>query len=498
MSVSPQYETYEYTACGPRLRAQSIVECRLDGRADDRLLAVSPRVVCGGSEVLSGEVNYGGKIFFSAVTAAPDGTVVGVERGVEFSHHAACEDAAPAQKAEVTLRVEKVESRLEGRALVLSAIVTAEIALYAPVQLRYLAGGEGVVCDRRSVRIARTYPCAGTFAQEEEFETDYVGDILLHSEQVCLNRVVAGAGSLDVAGEVNLAVLAKKEGENEVVSYERLIPFRAEIPCDEAASGMPCDARAEVVSVNLSAACDEEKGRCNINARIELRIAGRAYRTEEVLMPYDAFCPGFESAPACAAVRAEGPVCAFTAAERVSGAAASDGPVAETLQAAALCGVEIGATVADGEIACEGVLNAVVFGKDAEGAPASARVSLPFAFPVRSDRARAGDRAEVSALCCGVSVRRRGEPEAEGSLKLFVTLYTGEEGKYVADLNVGAPADEGAGAVTVFFPAAGDTLWEIAKKIGRAPEDIGAAAPGLAFPLTGSERIVLWRRKDPD
>ena len=56
MSVSPQYETYEYTARGPVLRAQSIVECRLEGRADDRLLALSPRVVYGGAEVLSGEV----------------------------------------------------------------------------------------------------------------------------------------------------------------------------------------------------------------------------------------------------------------------------------------------------------------------------------------------------------------------------------------------------------------------------------------------------------
>ena len=496
MSVSPQYETYEYTARGPVLRAQSIVECRLEGRADDRLLALSPRVVYGGAEVLSGEVRYGGKLFFSAVLASPDGAVAGVERGAEFSHRAPCEDAAPAQRAEVALHVEKAEYRLEGRSLILSAIVTADIALYAPVQLRYLSGGDGVVCDRSPVRVVRTYPCEGVFAQEEEFETDYVGDILLHSEQVCLSRVVAEPGSLDVAGEVNLSVLAKKEGENEVVSYERLIPFRAEIPCDEAAGGLPCDARAEVVSANLSATCDEEHGRCRILARIELRVAGRVYRAEEVLMPRDAFCPGFGSAPVRGKVSAEEPVCAFTAAERVSGSAASDGPLAEALQAAALCGVQIAATVSDGSVACEGVLDAVVFGRDAEGAPASARVSLPFAFPVRSDRARAGDRAVVTALCCGVSVRRRGEPEAEGSLKLFVTLYGSEEGEYVSDLAVGAPADEAAGAVTVFFPAAGDTLWQVAKKLDRPPEEIGAAAPGLSFPLAGGERIILWRRKE--
>ena len=494
MAATPTYAAYDYTACGAQIRSQSIVECRLSDWAQNRPLAVCPSVTLTDAEVRDGEIRYGGKLYFSVVARAEDGAVISAERGAEFSHKAECADAAPACRADVRLFVEKTETRQDGRSLILSAIVTAEIDLYAPAQLRCLAGGEGVVCDRAPARIARIALCSGTFAQEEEFETDYVGDILLHSEQVCLRRVVAGAGSLDVSGEVNLAVLAKKEGERETVAYERLIPFRAEIPCPEAETGMPCDARAEVLSANLTAACDEEKGRCSILARLELRVFGRVYRVEEVQLPRDAFCPGFESTPAFAAVRAEQPLCAFTAAERVSGAAASDGPLAETLQSAALCSVEAAATVADGEVLCEGVLNAVVFGQDGDGAPASARVSLPFAFPVRSDRARAGDRAEVSALCCGVSVRRRAEPEAEGSLKLFVTLYTAEEGRCVADLAVGAPADDGAGTVTVFFPAAGDTLWEVAKKLGRAPEEV---APGLTFPLTGSERIVLWRRRDP-
>lgn len=73
MSVSPKYENYEYTARGARLRSQSIVECRLSDWSENKILAVSPSVVLSGAEVLSGEVRYGGKLYFSVVARARRG-----------------------------------------------------------------------------------------------------------------------------------------------------------------------------------------------------------------------------------------------------------------------------------------------------------------------------------------------------------------------------------------------------------------------------------------
>ena len=69
------------------------------------------------------------------------------------------QDAAPACRADVRLFVEKTETRQDGRSLILSAIVTAEIRLLVPKQLTYLSGGEGVVCDLRPARISRLYTC---------------------------------------------------------------------------------------------------------------------------------------------------------------------------------------------------------------------------------------------------------------------------------------------------------------------------------------------------
>ena len=499
MNVSPKYENYEYTARGARLRSQSIVECRLSDWSENKVLAVSPAVVATGAEVLSGEVRYSGKLYFSVVARGPGGEIVGAERGAEFSHRAECESAAPAQAADVALFVEKVDIRPDGKGIILSAVVTAQIELIVPAQLEYLAGGEGVVCDYKPVRVGRAYMCSGTAEIEEEFDTDYVGDVLLHSEQVGLTRVVAAAGCLDVSGEINLCVLAKREGESDLVSYERLIPFRAEIPCDEAVSGSACDARACVVSVSLSAACDEDKNRCRIAAQISVEIRGKVYRSDEVVLPQDAFCLGCKSGLTRGEVACEEPVCAFTASERVSGTAAADGTVdfACSLQASALCGAQVFAEVSDGEINAEGVLNASVFLKNGAGEPECVRVSLPFAFPIRSDRAKPGMRAAVTAAVCGVSVRQKteGELEAEGALKLFVVLFACEKGEYVSRIEPGEAEEEKSGAISVYVPAAGDTLWVTAKKLGKTPEEVQSANPSLTFPLTGGERIVVYRPK---
>lgn len=502
MSVSGKYEKCTYIAVGRPFAAQTIVECRLADWSDNTVLAVDARTVLGGAEVLSGEVRYGGRLYFTVLAATPEGSVIGAERGAEFTHKAECESAAPAQTADVRLCVEKVEAKKDGRAIVLTAILSAEITLFVPAELSYLSGGDGVAVDLRPVRVTRVHACRGEAEIEEEFDTEYVGDVIAHSERACVQRVTASAGALDVSGEICLGILAKREGENDTVSYERLIPFRAEIPCDEASQGCGCSAEAVVRSVNISASCDEDKNRCRILAEFTLGLSGRAYRGETVYMGADAFCPGYESVLERTAVESCEPVAAFSAAERISGTAAISEKVdfACSLQAIAFGGVRAAASASDGEVIAEGVVSATVLMKDGDGVPSGTELSLPFSFPVRCDRAKAGQRVAVSALACGISARQKkeGELEAECALKLYFTLYESSRTEAVTRIEAGAAVPESAAAVSVYIPAAGDGLWDVAKKLKKPPEEVRRTNAELEFPLTGGERIVIYRRKQAD
>ncbi len=499
MAVSGKYQKYTYAAEGERLSAQSIVECRMNDWAENRVLAVSARAVCGGAEALSGEVRYGGRLYFTVVAATPDGSVIGGERGAEFSHRAEWGRAAPACAADASVRVEKIELRRDGRALVLSAILSAELTLYAPAEVSCLTGGEGVACKDASVRLVQVFACRGEAEAEEEFDTDYVGDVLAHSENVFVSRVTASAGALEVSGEINLGLLAKKEGESDAVSFERLIPFHAEIPCEEAAAGCGASAEAIVRSVEISASCEEDKARCRIAASFTLDIRGRVYRGENVHMSEDAFCPGYACSLERTEISACEPTAAFTASERIAGTAAISEKVdfACALQAVAFSSCRAAAQAEDGQVTVEGVVSAYVLMKDGEGRPASTQIDLPFAFPVRCDRARQGQAARVSVLPCGVAVRQKkeGELEAECALKLYCTLYSCARSSVVTGVEAGEAQAACDAAVSVYVPCAGDGLWDIAKKLGAPPEEVRRTNPSLEFPLCGKERIVVYRRR---
>ncbi len=499
MSVSGKYEKANYIAAGKKFSSQSIVECRLADWAENNILAVSARAVFGGAEILPGEVRYGGRLYFTVLAATPDGAVISGERGAEFSHRAECEAAAPAHTADVSLRVEKVEVKRDGRTLVLSAILTADIGLFVPAEISYLTGGDGVVCDFKPVRMTQIYACRGEAEIEEEFDTDYVGDVLAHSETVCVNRVLASAGAIEVSGEINLGILAKKEGESDTVSYERLIPFRAEIPCEEAVSGCGASAEVCVRSVNINAACDEDKNRCRIVAEFSLDLRGRVYRGENVQMPADAFCPGFSDTVERQEIAVCEPVAACTATERIAGTAAISGSIdfACAMQAIAFGGCQAAAVADEGEIRAEGVVYATVLMKDGEGFARSVEMSLPFAFPVKCDRAKKGYFVSVSALACGISARQKkeGELEAECALKLYFTLYASESASAVTRIEAGDPIPVSDAAVSVYIPCAGDGLWDVSKKLGKAPDEVRRTNADLEFPLTGSERILIYRQK---
>ena len=121
------------------------------------------------------------------------------------------------------------------------------------------------------------------------------------------------------------------------------------------------------------------------------------------------------------------------------------------------------------------------------------KLSLPFAFPVGVKE----EIAEVSGFACGFSVRQRQEGELEGecAIKFAVTTKTKTNLRWISGIEEGAPHEKTDCAVSVYFPAAGDGLWETAKKLKVTPESLTKSNPDLQFPLKAGERIFVYRQK---
>lgn len=491
MAIQADFETYRYVGEVCRLRGQSIVECRLPGSEISSILAVQATAIPSDCTCVDGEVRYGGKVVIGIVYEDGDKKICRAERGAEFFHKTEGGAVTPACFAKAAFSTENISWRREGSGLYISVIVDAELSVYGGKQMEYLTGGEGLFTQTQTQTVRKTVCVSGETEGEDEFDADYVGDVLMHSEKAVANRVSAEDGQITIEGEIALHICVLKPDDG-VCSYERLLPFRMQIPCDEAYGEVSVGARMGIKAAHLSASVDEEKGKSKMVLIYALSADCFLYIQEKFGVACDAFCCEQEVLLKTQNDGGRYLTNTIKCTERVGGTAALSPLVEGALQAALMPRAEIACRKAENGFEAEGVVFAEVLFKGADGSHRSATLSLPFAFPLNIE----GEYAEADVLVCGLNIRRKpsGETEAEATLKVVVRTYQDGEWAYISEVTDGECYAEEKGAFSVYIPKAGEELWSLAKRLHRSPESIQEGNPNLQFPLKGNERIFVYRQ----
>ena len=491
MAIKTLAETFRGYGKLKDVSAQTAVECRF-GQEVATVLSVHTHVALTGAEAGNGEVRYFGKAHFSIVYEDTERKVCRAERGVEFTARAQDEDCYPALTARATATIENVSVRREGASVFAVALIGADIALYGEKDFEYLSDGD-LVLRREPVKVLVAHLCGGATETEDEFETEFIGDILLHSETANVSDVSCEAGLLRAEGEVSLGILALK-GENNLVSFERLVPFKIEIPCEQAAFGCSGEVRVNVLDVVLKAEADEERGKCAVSAVLTLSAEGCVYEEVSVDAVTDAFSRtneitlNFTTAESCGA----GETSRLT--ERISGRAALSAPIdfTDVLQAVTLQRAEANLVQAEDGKRLEGVAMATLLVLGTDGSHRGLEISLPFSVPVHAENCRA------SVLVCGMSARQKqeGEIDAEATLKITLQETRSVTAKLVSGAEEGEPCALSDSAISVYVPRAGDGLWELSKSLKKSPEEVAASNPDIDFPVREGQRVIIYRKKN--
>ena len=485
-------ETQTFRGYGKRkeLNAQTAVECRF-GQEVETVLTVHCSAVLTGADVGNGEVRYFGKAHFSIVYEDAEKRVCRAEKGVEFSASVKDEFCFPALTARVALSVENIAVRREGASVYAQALLGADVSLYGQQTFDYLSGGD-LVLRREPVKVLTAHLVSGTAETDDEFETEFVGDILQHAETVNLSELVCETGLLKIEGEINLCVLALKSS-GVLTSFERLVPFSIEIPCEAASFGASAEARIHVMNASIHAEADEEKGKCRLFAEFTLAAEGCVYEETAVDAVTDAFSLTNAASLTFATAESGGVGDIFHVTERISGKCALSSPVAfsDVLQAVTLQRAEANlVNTADGK-RVEGVAMATLLVLGADGSHRGVELSLPFSIAVDAQN------ASVSVLVCGMSARQKqeGEIDAEATLKITVQERRKISARLVANAEEGEQLPVCDSAVSVYIPRAGDGLWELAKSLKKTPEDVSASNPDIEFPVKEGQRVIVYRKK---
>ena len=488
--LNTQTETFRGYGKICDVNAQTAVECKFSQEVET-VLASHASVSLTGADAGNGEVRYYGKAHFFIVYEDAEKHVCRAEKGVEFTARAQDENIFPALTARAELTVENLSVRREGASVYLTALLGADIHLYGEKNLEYLTGGD-LVTKREPAPVLTAHLCGGAAEAEDEFETEFIGDILMHAQSAGAIEVGCETGSLRVDGEVNLSILALK-GESAVVSFERLIPFHVEIPCDGASFGYGAEARVTVLDCNIRAEADEEKGKCKIFAVITLGVEGCVYEEVQIDGVTDAFSKTnhVELSFVTAECEGAGDTVQFT--DRISGKAALSSPVdfSDSFQAVTLQRAEASLVRAEDGMRVEGVAMATLLVLASDGTHRGVEMSLPFSVPVSAEDGK------VCVLVCGMSARQRqeGEIDAEATLKITINRRRSSSCKLVSKAEEGEAIEERDCAISVYIPRTGDGLWELSKSLNRAPEEVLQSNPDVEFPVKEGQRVILYRKK---
>ena len=493
MSIKPQFDSYRYVGEICRLRGQSIVECRLPGSEISSILAVYAKATPLECACSDGEVQYSGKAIICIVYEDGDRKICRAERGAEFFHKAENGAVSPSCFAKAAYTTENITWRREGSGLYISIIVGAELTVFGGKQIEYLSGGEGLVCQKDAMTIRKCVCVSGEIEGEDEFDSDYAHDVLLQSATAIVNHVAATSGQVDIEGEIALNICVLK-GDDSVCTYERLIPFRMQVPADEAFGSAIANARVCVKTSRLTADTNEETGKSKMVFSYALLADCFLYIKEDIAMVSDAFSTTSELRLTTAKDGGRCLTKRVRCSERVSGVA-SLSPALEgeyTMQAAILPRAEITCRKNENGVEAEGIVSAQVLLKSTDGAYRTCELSLPVVFPMDVEE----ENCEVECLVCGLNVRRKknGETEADATLKMSVSAYKQAEWSYISQTEEGEEFGESDCAFSVFLPEAGEELWQVAKRLHCTPEVLQKNNPELEFPVKTGQKIYVYRQ----
>ncbi len=498
MTVQPIFEQAETTK-KLSFTAQSIVECRAFSSANDvgKVLSVTARAETVGCEAVEKEVRYSGKVVYHLVWTDGDGRLQKTEVGAEFSHKAEHPDIRPSAPTTANIRLERTEVRPVNGSLLVTSVAIADIETITTLSVPYLVGGEGLVTRVETLPLWEVKRCVAQMTVGDEWETKrVVKDVLLPCVCAGVASVGTGVGYAAADGEVEVSLLCV-DSDGTPFTETRKIPYRIEAEADGVMPNMAAVAKVGIKNVKVNATVDVDHSVTMLAVDVVLEMRAEVCVEHAVERVVDAYSPTYHLTEKKECIACTLPVGVMSSVNCMTAKVGAEDVTAEdTVLATYPSYVMVAVTeVQNGAVTVEGVMQVVALVKKEEGVIAPV-LELPFSVRVDVKDALASDVVTATACVSELSSRTvaSGEVELSVELKTAVCVYRNIEQSVIAEMEIGEEKKVSTAAISVCYPIAGSTLWDIAKDLGVSPEQILAFNEDLQFPLSGEERVVVYRR----
>ena len=500
MSIDTKYQKINLKKSTTKLfnETESMANTLLPLDGVSKILALSSSVVLLNEEIVDKKIKYSARVLFNIVYLDSENVIKKTECGTEFISSIEKEDLPDNAQTKTTLNVIKNSVTEKNGNYYAVALIGAEIKIYSSCGVTFASGGEDMFMKKEDKSIIKSIKqVKSNYPVEEEFELNYaVGDVIMHQTELSVSAVTCGVGNVIVDGENILSLCLLQKTENsDILKEVKTIPFRIETEFDEAMPENVAIAEGVVNGVKIDVEVDEEKLKSKVKVSLDLSLTVEVYEKVTYQMVTDAYSQTNY-------LNLEKVDSSFTypsKRRRYENKIVARGVFSEPLNLGArlmcsalekinLIGIK---TVADG-VLLEGVAECNVFIKDTDGNVSSRQAEAPFTLTVDG-----GGDYTVELLTGSFFVKVVSLDSFDVEFLLTVTLqeYKKESFTVINKIEVGEEKEVSTSALSVYIPLKGEELWDVAKRLNSCPEVILEINSDLEFPLTGEERLLIYRQE---
>lgn len=458
-------------------------KCDIPSESVYRVLSVQGDVVITEKNFEDGKYSYYGKLNFFVCYLDSEKNLRRHECDTDFNGEI---DGLDNPKLFTTATVERTEVDLSGIKLGLKAQVKVKTDIIYSVKTPCFDFADGIIVKKQGAEVSSYNRVSGTFALEEEISFSYpIEEVLCQKIKPIIKGVTAGVGLINVEGEAVLSIIALQSGEKkDIIREERVLPFKAEIEADFA---MPTDSvylRVNKKSFKTDVFVDENSGKTDVNISASLVFEGETESHENVEVAVDAFSLTDRTREE----RRELNFAHFNGeySESVSVFGAVDLGEEVNFESYTVIG-SYAEVVSTEEDTVSGVYGVNVLLKTENGL-SSKKAEVPFSYKLKENE----KPLSFTAIKPHVTISDKLEVKGEVVVTL-VSMLPYSVTALTDIISVGEKKKENS-AISVYIAKPNEELWDISKRLSVSPENLSANNKELEFPLTGKERIVVYRQ----
>ena len=501
MSFEPNFEKINYNGKINEQFQQIKVECKTDISSENvkKIIGISSKADITRKDKQENKIIFGGKTSFYVCYENIDGELCKFECGNEFAHDVVIDNLQDCSVSFIA-STDKVEADVSGIKVVIICYVNVGIKIYPKCQINALCGGDNLIVDNLEVPISIGLGVhEGVYPVEEEFEFNYViKEVLSHRANAVITSVQCGVGCIIIDGEVFLsAMLLQSDEKNSIIKENKTLPFRMELECDEAMPTLTATAYVKVKSFKTDIAVDQDKSISTVTASVILQFEGEAISTNSNNVSLDAFSLTDNLSLKCEQVETctSGEVRSLTlltttraSTEQLEPTANLVGVFNDKAEIVSVKNCEEGCTVT-------GTLTLTALFIDQAGEYFSRFLEAPFEHTL--DCGNNFDFCKVIPTSEKTTARIVSLSEIELESQLIFTIYPFKNQKvcFINEVNCDGDKPINDSAISVYIPIKGEGLWQLSKRLNVCPETLLQTNKDLEFPLSGKERIVIYRQK---